>query len=264
MVGEGRIALLPPGAAASWPQPAERTLKLVPPPTPPSMRSMLETHRWAMVSAADAKGQPIAGLPGAKERPVVFGFADGKLNIEGGCNRSFGNYQVNAQGQLVIGRMASTMMACDPALMKTDSALSDLLSQPAKVEIAAGAEPTLRLLVAGGASLGLVGAKTMEARYGPPTRVFLEVAAQPVPCNNPVTGGTSCLQVRERGFDEQGLPKPVAGGFQPFYQSIEGYTHQPGVRNVLRLKRYTREDADGSQHFIWVLDIVVESEKVAK
>lgn len=264
MVGEGRVALVPPGTAPSWPQPAERTLKLVPPPTPPSMRSMLETHRWTMVSAADAKGQPIAGLPGAKERPVVFGFADGKLNIEGGCNRSFGGYQVNAEGQLVVGRMASTMMACEPALMKTDGALAELLAQPAKVEMVPGAEPTMRLLTSGGATLGFIGAKTMEARYGAPARVFLEVAAQTVTCNNPVTGGKTCLQVRERSFDDQGLPKPVAGGFQPFYQSIEGYTHQPGVRNVLRLKRYTREDADGSQHFIWVLDIVVESEKVAK
>lgn len=264
VVGEGRVALLEAGAAPGWPQPAQRTLKLVPPVPVPSLHSTLESHRWTLASATDAKGRPIAGLPGAKDRPVVFSFADGRLNIEGGCNRSFGGYQIDGEGRLVVGRMASTMMACEPALMKVDATLADLLAQPAKIEIAPGAEPTLRLLAASGATLGFGGKLTLEARYGAPARVFLEVAAQTVACNNPVNGATTCLQVRERSFDANGLPQPVAAGWQPFYDPIEGYTHQPGVRNVLRLKRYTRDNTDGSQTFFWVLDLVVESEKLAR
>jgi hypothetical protein len=54
----------------------------------------------------------------------------------------------------------------------------------------------------------------------------------------------------------------VPGAWQPFAETIEGYTHQPGVRNVLRLKRFDRAPAGGGASFFYVLDLVVESETV--
>ena len=54
------------------------------------------------------------------------------------------------------------------------------------------------------------------------------------------------------------------GEWQPFYDPIEGYTHQPGVRNVLRLKRFERGASAGGSPFVFVLDLVVESEVVAR
>jgi hypothetical protein len=54
----------------------------------------------------------------------------------------------------------------------------------------------------------------------------------------------------------------VPGAWQPFAESIEGYTHQPGVRNVLRLKRFDRATVGGGASFLYVLDLVVESETV--
>jgi len=70
-----------------------------------------------------------------------------------------------------------------------------------------------------------------------------------------------CLQVRELKYDDQGLKVGTPAPFGNFYATIEGYTHQPGVRNVLRVNRYEIKDppADApSQAF--VLDMVVESE----
>ena len=60
-----------------------------------------------------------------------------------------------------------------------------------------------------------------------------------------------------------GARTPVGdpGPFGNFYATIEGYTHEPGVRNVLRVDRYEIKDppADApSQAF--VLDMVVESD----
>ena len=45
-----------------------------------------------------------------------------------------------------------------------------------------------------------------------------------------------------------------------FYGDIEGYAHEAGIRNVLRVKRYTIKNppADGSS-LAYVLDMVVES-----
>ncbi|MEO7930741.1 MAG: DUF4377 domain-containing protein, partial [Lysobacter sp.] len=72
-----------------------------------------------------------------------------------------------------------------------------------------------------------------------------------------------CLQVREVTYGEDGLPSGTPGKWEPLNQDIEGYTHEAGVRNVLRLKRYpiANPPADGSS-IAYVLDMVVESEQV--
>ncbi|HRI18262.1 MAG TPA: DUF4377 domain-containing protein, partial [Burkholderiaceae bacterium] len=149
------------------------------------------------------------------------------------------------------------------AAMAIDSKLADFLAEPVKIELTPGATPALRLVGAAGASLAFSGELTPEARYGAPTRVFLEVAAQTVACSNPQSGKTVCLQARTIEFDAQGLRIGTPGVFAPFYDSIDGYQHQPGVRNVLRLKRFDRGAAAMPRH-VYVLDLVVESETVAR
>jgi heat shock protein HslJ len=263
-VGEGRLALLEPGVAPAWPQPPQRVLKRVAAVAEPSVQRTLEAHRWTLDSASNSNGQRIEALPAGAGRPIVFNFAEGRLNVEGGCNRSFGDYQIDDEGRLRVGRMASTMMACEPAAMSADAALAKLLAEPAKIELARGAEPVLTLVTPANASLSFKGRMTPEARYGSPTRVFLEVAAQTVACKNPLDGATACLQVRERRYDAQGLVVGTPGAWQPFYEPIEGYTHQAGVRNVLRLKRFERAAAAGAPSFIYVLDLVVESQTVPR
>ena len=263
-VGEARVALLEAGAAPSWPQPAQRVLERVAAAPESGVQRTLESHRWTLTSATDAQGKPIDGLPAGAGRAIVFNFTEGRLNVEGGCNRTFGGYRIEGDSRLKVGRMASTMMACEPAAMKADATLSELLAEPAKIELAPGAEPVLRLVTPANATLSFKGQMTPEARYGPPTRVFLEVAAQTVACKNPLSGANACIQVRERRFDAQGLVVGPPGAWQPFYDPIEGYTHQPGVRTVLRLKRFERAAAAGGPAFVYVLDLVVESETVPR
>jgi len=73
------------------------------------------------------------------------------------------------------------------------------------------------------------------------------------------------LQVRERRFDKQGLRIEPPDEWRAFYGGIDGYTHTAGVRNVLRINRYKRAKtpADASS-YLYVLDLVVESETVSK
>ena len=262
LVGEGRLALFDAGATAAWPQAAQRQLTRLNPLAATELPRTLEAHRWTLVWAADAQGQPIAGLPAATAREIHFNFGAGRFNIDGGCNRMTSGYQIDAEGTISLGRMASTMIACEPAAMKVDAALADLLAQPLKSEILTGAATTLRLTSPANATLFFTGQMTPEARYGQPTRVFLEVGATTVVCKNALGASAECLQVRERRFDEQGLAVGVPGAWQPFAESIEGYTHQPGVRNVLRLKRFDRATVGRGASFLYVLDLVVESETV--
>ena len=123
---------------------------------------------------------------------------------------------------------------------------------------------TLTLATASGDVLTFRGEPTAGTRYGDSgERLFLEVAAQTKPCSHPLIPDKQCLQVREITFDDNGLRSGEPGEWQNFYDQIEGFSHQPGTRNVLRVNRYTvaNPPADGSSQ-AFVLDMVVESELV--
>lgn len=223
------------------------------------LAATLVAHRWSLRSANDAKGAKIEGVNPSAERAYVFQFFDSRVSIEGGCNRLNGAFRVGAGGQLSVSRLASTMMACEPALMKADATLSALLANPLQVKLTPGDSPRLELVTSAKDTLVLAGQRTPESVYGAPTRVFLEIAAQPVACPNPPAPSATCLQVREIRFDEQGLRVGEPGAWTTFAERIEGYTHTPGQRTLLRLKRFDRRSADGGPPYLYVLDLVVES-----
>jgi hypothetical protein len=162
----------------------------------------------------------------------------------------------------MFGRLAATMKACDDALMKADAALAAVLAQHLDVQLQSGDRPVLRLVSPAQQALVFNGQPTPASLYGQATRIFLEVAPQTVECTSGVMR-TQCLRVRERRFDAQGLRIEPPGEWRIFHGGIEGYTHQPGVRNVLRIDRYQRKNvpADASR-YVYVLDMVVESEVV--
>ncbi len=220
----------------------------------------LEGHRWTLASATDSENHRIDALFPATGRPFTLTFSASRLSVQGGCNSIVGGYGINAEGLLKAEQMVSTQMACEPEIMKADAALAALLAQPLQIEIVPGLQPTLRLLTASNEALGLEGKVTPEALYGPGALLFLEVDAQALACRNPRNGQTTCLQVREISFDEQGLRSAHPGPWRPFYETIEGYSHTPGVRNVLRVNRFQRGAV--STPAIYVLDLIVESEKM--
>jgi heat shock protein HslJ len=227
------------------------------------LNATLKAYRWSLDSATDGQKARIDAVFPPGDRRFVFGFAGGRLSVKGGCNTMTGSYAITPARQLKTGRMAATMMACEPALMQADAALSKLLAQPLGIEVVTGQQPQLRLVATTGEALMLTGTATPETLYGPGTRMFLEVAARPVPCHKPMIPDATCLQVRERHFGEDGLPSGAPGKWRPLYENIEGFTHQEGVRNVLRVKRFKRSHppADASAN-VYVLDLIVESEVV--
>ena len=264
-----RLLLLAlPLALAGCPKPADET------PTPPAAvapaaasaapadGTLLPKYHWRLASATDAQGQRIDALFARPDKPVTLDFRDGRLGISNTCNRMGGSYTL-ADGSLTAGRLMSTKMACaDAALMALDDEVGKRLEGTLELATTtAGDAPTLTLTTATGDTLAFTGEPTAETRYGGPgERVFLEVAADTKPCNHPLIPDMQCLQVREIQYDDKGLKIGAPGEFQHFYDSIEGYQHEPGIRNVLRVDRYTVENppADASNR-AYVLDIVVES-----
>jgi heat shock protein HslJ len=226
---------------------------------------LLGQYHWQLNEATDSKGTRIDALFARVDKPVQLDFSADRLTVVNSCNNMGGGYSIR-KGRLQMGPMIRTMMACpDAALAALDDSLAQRLQGSLELSLQpGGSAPHLQLVTDSGDILSFTGVPTAETRFGGPGETaFLEVAAQTVPCNHPLIPGKQCLQVRERHFDEQGLPAGTPGAWQPLYQDIEGYTHAPGIRNVLRVKRYSVRNppADGPS-VAYVLDIVVESEKV--
>ncbi|WP_256245228.1 META and DUF4377 domain-containing protein [Pseudomonas sp. PH1b] len=226
----------------------------------------LSAYYWNLVSATDASGQPIAALNKGIERKLRLNFADQRLNISGGCNGQFGGYRYE-NGVLHITQMASTMMACERSLMELDAEIGRRLKGELRTALTTdGAEPSLQLTTQDGAVLTFAGEATPETRYGSQGEIrFLEVAASTVKCSHPLIPNYQCLQVRERRYDAAGLQLPTQDQWHPLYQSIEGYEHQDGVRNVLRVKQYQWKNPPAdAPSTVYVLDMVVEQDASGK
>jgi hypothetical protein len=154
--------------------------------------------------------------------------------------------------------MASTMMACtDKALMALDEAVSSRLQGELKAE--QDADGKLTLTNAKGDVLVFNPEPTAETRYGGAGEtVFLEVAAKtevlaPADPGLPVPAGARS-EVRRQG------PEAVSRAVRELLRQHRGYTHEDGVRNVVRVKRYEVKNppADAPSQ-AYVLDMVVES-----
>jgi len=269
-----RLLLLAlPLALAGCPKPAEQADAPAPvttaapeaPATPSAdAATLLPQYHWQLRDATDAQGKRIDALFARADKPLQLDFKDGRLGVANTCNRMGGTYTLS-DASLTIGRLTSTMMACtDNALMALDQEAGKRLEGTLKIAATQDGLAQLKLTTATGDTLVFAGNPTAETRYGGPgERVFLEVAAETRPCSHPLIPDKQCLQVREIAYDDKGLKVGTPGEFQPFHDSIEGYTHQPGIRNVLRVDRYTVKNppADASPQ-AYVLDMVVESESV--
>lgn len=224
--------------------------------------ALLPKYHWRLTAATDAQDKRLNTLLVQPDKPVTLDFRDGRVGVSNTCNRMGGSYTL-ADGSLTAGRLMSTKMACaDAKLMALDDEVGKRLEGTLKIATtASGDAPTLTLTTAAGDTLTFSGEPTAETRYGGPgERAFLEVASETKPCSHPLIPDMQCLQVREIQYDDKGLKVGTPGEFQNFYDRIEGYTHEPGIRNVLRVDRYTVKDppADASNR-AYVLDMVVES-----
>jgi hypothetical protein len=174
-----------------------------------------------------------------------------------------GSYSI-AGGKLTLGNLASTLMACnDPALKALDAAAGKYLQGTFTLGLDVhGKQPKLTLSVAGVSTLAFTGTPTDATRYGSEGEtVFLEVAPQKKPCPAPAAPGHVCLEVRELHYGANGVRTGQPGDWHALAQHIEGYTHQPGTRNVLRVKRYQVAGAPaGAASTAYVLDMMVETE----
>lgn len=254
---------VPPSAPSP---PETKAPASVPPParsTNVADAQTLARHHWVLERAEDAGGARIEALFARPDAPLQLDFTPDRLAVVNACNRISGGYALE-EGRLRVAQLAQTMMACTrPEWTALDEAISSRLRGDPALELReADGVRRLALATDAGDRLVFVGTPTAETRHGGPgERMFLEVAAQTVPCNHPLMPGKRCLEVRERHYDENGLASGTPGEWHVLGQDIEGYAHEAGVRNVLRLKRFGVANPPADAPSVrYVLDMVVESD----
>lgn len=247
--------------------------------TPPSAHAMneaslnktLQAFHWELDKADEADGRPLPAFTAmAPQRVVRLSFvggdkpADQRVVVDKLCNAMGAGYQLTGI-DIRVSRPVSTMMACaDTRLMQLEQAVGAQLPRATRVHLAQGANPP-RLLMQfdDGSRWHLVGKPTAATQYGSAGEtLFLEVGPELKPCSHGVVRGAQCMQVREVQYNSAGI-NTGTGEWTHFYGMIEGFAHEAGVRNVLRVKRYSRQNppADASR-FVYQLDMRVETERV--
>ncbi|GDY37100.1 META and DUF4377 domain-containing protein [Acidovorax sp. NB1] len=236
---------------------------------PSSSAHTLQAYDWDLVSAHDARGQAAPGWLLAGKRALRLHFEGQRLSVQNLCNMMGAGYTLSGPN-LQVGQFVSTKRACaERDLMDLEQRVASLLPQAQRLELrgaTATSAPQLTLWFADGSRWELAGSPTPATRFGSTgERLFLEVAPERVACNHPLMPQAQCLRVRDVRYADNGVRQGV-GEWRIFQGEIEGYRHEPGLRNVVRVQRYSlarngQLPADAPSH-AYVLDLVVETERV--
>ncbi|MBE7526473.1 MAG: META and DUF4377 domain-containing protein [Burkholderiales bacterium] len=216
-------------------------------------QELLQAYHWQLIAGSDATlVRPKA--------PITLDFDSGRLLVSNSCNILSADALLNGS-QLKVGQMRSTRRACFGELEGLDEKVSAALDGRHNLELTTQMQ---LILTRGEQKLVFDAVPTARTRFGSePVRIFLEVAPQRQACSHPSILDFQCLQVRERHFDERGLEVGEPQEFTLFYDEIEGFNFEPGVRTVLRIDRYERQNSPtDASRFAYVLDMVIQSEQV--
>lgn len=230
------------------------------------MLDTLSNYRWRLRAATDNKEQPISSLMPIKEQVTLnFNQQDNHtLNYSVSCNIMSAAFKLQ-ENKLTIEDSMSTKMSCGE-LDDAENVLNKLMQGDSQLKLTAmensDKSPSLTQVTSNAETLVWNGKMTAQAKYnGKGKTIFWEVAAESKPCQD--NNLQMCLQVRPITYDEQGI-KTSAGEYTQFAGTIDGYQHDSGHTEVLRLQRF-RTDKDTvivdnvDSEFAYVLDTVIES-----
>lgn len=222
--------------------------------------TQLARHHWHLHAATDSNDQRVAALLDGSDPPIQLDFRDGRLVVGNICNRMGGGYFVAGERMQVDQLVRTRMFCADRTRMAREEAMGDFLESDPRLHVDSGSEPPrLQLISDDNRHLVFHGTPTAQARYGSAGEtVFLEVAPEAPACAH-----DPCLRVRERVYDASGLRQTSDAQWRLLDGTIEGYTHEPGVRHVLRTKRFEVRDPQTNElSTVHLLDMIVETELV--
>jgi heat shock protein HslJ len=234
------------------------------PTGPAGDAASLTAYHWKLQEAFTPAGnEDQSWFLGSSQAPIELDFVDQRVVVKNLCNVISSAYTVEGQ-RINLQRGMSTLRACnDNQLMMLEQKVARILPTAKQWNVQLGGstteQPRLTLQFIDGTRWQLNGKPTAQTQYGSaPERIFLEVGPERKACSAGA-GRHQCLQVREIRYGDNGV-KTYTGQWENFYSEIEGYKHEAGVSNVLRINRFKRQNvpADASS-YVYVLDMVVSS-----
>ncbi|SEL74832.1 META and DUF4377 domain-containing protein [Acinetobacter sp. DSM 11652] len=190
--------------------------------------------------------------------------ADKKLSIHTSCNTLFGGFELK-NNTIVAAQLASTMKGCNGLAAEQERFAGNLFSQaavPFVLNLNDRDNPTLTLVQPNGEKIIFTGKMTPETKYKTQGEtIFLEISPETKQCTG-VTPQT-CLQVREIKYNDSGIKTQVDKDWTLFYDQIEGFSHSPNERQIIRVKRYEiKNPAADQSKYAYIFDMAVEREAV--
>ena len=201
--------------------------------------------------------------PQNAQQPITLNFtSDSKISIQTSCNSLFGGFDLK-NNTIIANKLASTMKGCTGVAAQQERFASELFSQPAVpyiLNLNDPENPTLTLVALNGNKVVFTGKMTPETKYKTQGEtIFLEVSPNTKQCSG--VAPQTCLQVREIKFSESGVRTQVDKDWTLFYDRIEGFTHSPNERQVIRVKRYEiKNPAADQSKYAYVHDMTIERE----
>ncbi len=182
-------------------------------------------------------------------------FTNNRINYSVGCNRVFGAYKLDG-AKLAIGGLASTQMACQD-LAQAEAKLGSWMTD-SQLAIEVHADDTATLTQSKGAEvLTWQGKLTHKARFGEPVTLFWEVDPTKTDCVDKSGKDQLCLRVRNINYDDRGI-KVGSGAWRTFYGNIEGFEHNPELRQIIRLHAYNNPNGEPNPYYVYDMTVMSE------
>ncbi|WP_230656053.1 DUF4377 domain-containing protein [Psychrobacter sp. I-STPA10] len=221
----------------------------------------LQRYNWTLVQATDSQNRQLKPLTAIKNQ-VQLKFTQQKntqlLNFSVGCNTMGAGYQL-ANNVIKVNDVMSTQMLCQD-LDSAERLLNTLMQGSSQLSWQSGNTPILTQVTANHTTLTWQGELTAQAKYNQQgDTVYWAVKGNTKTCADGFGGTKPCLQIQPLSYNQQGQ-KTAQGQWQLFNGTIEGYEHNQGNDQVLRLTRYVvnAPHVKGKQ-YAYVLDSVIES-----
>jgi hypothetical protein len=236
-----------PGSGAQAPSPTTTTARAETSVTNDKKVELVRYH-WQLQDATNRKGRRIDALFVRPDKPLQLDFSGDWYSMDNSCNSISGRYVLSGEFMTVFDGV-QTLVGC----MNSDE-IGKRFAGTMRFALMPADAPTLTITNTVGDELFFVG-----------KRLFMEVAAHAKLCSRPPMPGKQCLQVREVEYDHKGARVGTPAGFKDFYGSIDGYTHEDGVRSVLRVERFAIKNPPlDSSVYGYMLDKVVELDATGK
>ena len=226
----------------------------------------LIAYHWTLERATDSGGISDSDWVRPSGERLTLNFDDDRIGVSGLCNSIGGNYRISGADMEIMDLHSTKRMCADQSLMQYEQAVAQRLRDVTNWAITrtpqgSAGQPALTLRFKDDAQWVLSATPTAKHTYGGDGEtMFLEIAPQTIQCADPVTSAQQCLSVRTVQYDASGIQQS-RGEWQPFYGTIDGYQHNEGVRNIVRIKRYPlRDTSTSAARHAYVLDTIVESE----